>query len=376
MEMPMSEPMQLTDELKKAVQDATSPDAIRDAMHAELARQVEAGGADEVAAAQAVAAQKVLDAAAAAQVAADAENAGTATTETPFSRTEIIGGREFTFEAATELELERLVNNAFKVAYAVQDTDTPEVQVDPVVARANAEKAAADDAAAKVELELRFKRGEISTADYIEQSGAMKDYLAKQGVPLDELRNTVEESRNKSYELSWQQATEQFLHGPAGSDWPGGPSNLKIIGLKIAEMGLVDATDKVAALAAAYNAMKQEKLIFKNDEVIPNPTAAELAAKAAADAATAATAAATATAAAASAATRSTTVQKTPQTASGFFGASSGVGEGVSAPAPKGDVKIDPNATPEQILAEWKTQQLAAGKNPDQAFMETFGSKR
>jgi hypothetical protein len=370
--VPTAQTMTVTDELKKAIDAAVNPNDMREILRAELERQIAAAAGPEAAAAVAAADQKIVDAAAAAQAAADAENAKNSSADEPLlQRTEIIGGREFLFEATTEAELDRVILNAYKVAYATQENNAPEVQVDPVAARQAAEKAAADDAAAKVELELRFKRGEISTADYIEQSGALKDYLAKQGVPLDELRATVEQGRDNKTVLSWQQATEQFLNGPAGSDWPGGNQNLKIIGLKIAEMGLVDAEDKVGALAAAYNAMKQEKLVFKNEEI---PVAAVTPAAAATTAAAATPA--TTPAAAAAATSSAAPILQTPRMSSGMFGASSGVGEGVSAPAPKGDVKIDPNATPEEILAAWKAQQIASGVNPNDAFIDTFKGRR
>ena len=86
-----------------------------------------------------------------------------------FSRTETIGGKQFTFEAETELELERMVNNAYKVASAVQ-TVAPKVEETPKVDEA---KVIAD----RVELDLKFKRGEITPREYLQKSGAIKEFL-------------------------------------------------------------------------------------------------------------------------------------------------------------------------------------------------------
>lgn len=173
-----------------------------------------------------------------------------------FTRVEKIGGRDIKFEASSQLELERAVTSAYKVA-----GELLQMPPEPDYSKAGADAAAR--AIAQTELELRFKRGEVSTADYLEQSGVVKDYLEKQGVPLDELRETVEVTRYKAVEQSWADATTTFL--ASGSDWPGGEKNKQILGLKLQELGLLDAEDKTAAIAAAYAAMKREGLVFAND---------------------------------------------------------------------------------------------------------------
>lgn len=120
---------------------------------------------------------------------------------------------------------------------------------------------------AKAELELRFKRGEISTSDYLEQSGAMEQYLAKQGIPLEELRASVQEKQGERTVQSWQDATNEFLNSPEGRTWPGGQENLKKVGELIQQMSAADAEDKVAALTAAYRYMKENDLVAANPEL-------------------------------------------------------------------------------------------------------------
>jgi len=77
------------------------------------------------------------------------------------------------------------------------------------------------------------------------------------------VRANLEETRHRNYELSWADATTTFLQ--SGSDWPGGEKNKHILGLKIQELGLMDAEDKTAAIAAAYASMKSDGLVFSND---------------------------------------------------------------------------------------------------------------
>jgi trimeric autotransporter adhesin len=371
-------PITVNADLAKAVQDATSPEAIRAAVLAEATKQAAEtqAGVDKLAA---DAAAKTAADAAAAKAAADAQAAA------GFSRTVTINGQDFTFTESTELQLERAINAAYTVANAFQKTETVTVE-DPTAKAAADAKAAEDALVARTELDLKFKRGELSPREYLEQSGAMKDYLAEQGIPLDELKAAVERNREASLTQSWEQATEAFRNSAAGADWPGGGQNLEIIGLKLQALQLVDAQDKVAALAQAWQSMKESKMYFPYQAASAGDAAAAkaatdaAAAKATADAAAAATRATGATTIAPGATTAAPAAPKTAQTSSAFFGASSGTfgggNEGVSKVAPTGDVKIDANASPEAILAEWKRQQIAAGQDPNAAFTETFRTRR
>ncbi|MFZ0977888.1 MAG: hypothetical protein WAN23_00680 [Candidatus Acidiferrales bacterium] len=96
------------------------------------------------------------------------------------------------------------------------------------------------EAARQADLELKFKRGEISAAQYIEASGVI-DTIA-----------------NKRVEQSWAAATQEFLNSDFGADWAGGDANVERMGKMLKKMGLTESEDKVAALAAAYQAMQEE----------------------------------------------------------------------------------------------------------------------
>ena len=350
----------MNDELAKAITGAVSQEDIKAAILAEADKQF--GAADAAAAQKAVDDKAAADKAAAEKTAADA-----ATATSRFTSTEVIGGRSFTFEADTESELNQMVANAFRVAYAVKE-DEP-AQAAQTVDAAAAQKAAEEQAAAKADLELKFKRGEISAADYIEQSGAVDEYLAKKGIPIESLKATVEQNQATQFEKSWAQATEEFKNSPAGADWPGGAQNLELIGMKLAAMNLVDAQDKVAALARAYEDMKKTGMVFP---ATARPTTTAVATTAAATVTETAQPAATTVAA-----TATPVPAKTGSTSSSLFGQSSGVsGAHTAVATTPAKVDIDPNASPAEMVDAWKKAQVAAGKDPNAAFVETFAARR
>jgi hypothetical protein len=344
----------VSDELTKAIQDSINSADIRTVVQGAIDKQ---SAASAVLAADQANAEK----AAADQLAAETADA----TSSGFSRIETIGGREFTFEAGSELELEQLINNAYKVAYAVQ-TPVQTEEAAPVLDAATVAAAAVVEADIKAALELKFKNGEISTADYLEQSGAIKDYLQRQGVPLDALKAAVDTNHDTQYKTSWEQATEQFKSSAAGSSWPGGDQNKNMIGLLIAQMGLLDAPDKVSALSQAYEQMKTTGMIFPGDdaedtsvvdttndivrtEVVAAPAAVATPAPAAAP--------------------------KKAAGSSSMFNTSSGGSGNSGAPAPAAvKTNVDPNASPAEIMDAWKKAQVAAGKDPNSAFTETFAN--
>src|ERR1035437_5420515 len=345
-----------TEELTKAIQESLNPADIRAHVQAALAKQ---DGEAATAAAQVEAEKAVV-----------AEEAVVVESPLTFSRVEVIGGREFTFEGASEAELDHAVLNAYKIAFAVQPTGAAPVV--PVVDPAIAAQAAADEAAAKIELELRFKRGEITAADYIEQSGAMSEYLAKQGVPVESLKAVIEQNEATKDEQSWAAATEEFRNGSAGSDWPGGNKNLQLLGRELVTLNLVDAKDKVAALAQAFQSMKSSGIVFPYEPP----------ADAAAVVTPAAVVAAVATPVVPAAVVAPVVPVRVTATSSSLFGQSSGVSGNAAPVAPdksaaeKAAFDLAANSSPQEIMAAWKAQQIASGKHPDAALYETYNRKQ
>lgn len=349
-------PVNETEALNKAVAGATSTEDIRAAIMAEATTQTTES-----------------DRLAAEQVAAETARVAAATApeaDKPFTCIENIGGKDFEFSAGSQAELDREVANAYRIAYAVQPTNTPaEPTVDPAVAAAEAQAAADAEVARKAALEVQFRNGTITTAEYLEQSGALADVLASKGISIDSLKKAVDQNADTAETLSWQDATNQFLNGPAGADWPGGSKNLKQIGDQIILMGLTDPSsstyqpDKVAALAQAYAALKSEDRLFPGDEVpaeVVAPVTTETPAPAAAPVVPAA-------------AVTTPAAPRAAATSSSLFGKSSGPSGAPTTPATPAAASVIPSdASPSEILEAWKKGQIAAGNDPNVAFTQTF----
>jgi hypothetical protein len=128
-------------------------------------------------------------------------------------------------------------------------------------------------AAAKADLELRFKRGELSTAEYLEQSGAFAEAIEKMlGAPIEDIVETFQKTSGEKFVQSWQTATTEFFQTDEGRTWPGGEANKNKLG-EVLQMKLeggttlADLPDKVQAMKAAYEYMKQENLLVENPDL-------------------------------------------------------------------------------------------------------------
>jgi hypothetical protein len=170
------------------------------------------------------------------------------------------------FEEDSELAVERAIGDYMRTKMAQPEART-EIPARDEQGRfvSPADQGKADENAfAKAELELRFKRGEISTEEYLTQSGAIASYLEKQGIPLEDLKVTVQEKQQeKMHEQSWADGVAEFLSGD-GRDWPGGPELMEEAGRRIVALGLTNAPDKVAALAQVWNSIKADSRGLKN----------------------------------------------------------------------------------------------------------------
>jgi hypothetical protein len=186
-----------------------------------------------------------------------------------FGKSVTVDGQKRFFEADSELELEREIGNYFRETLAAQETNPARQQQQQSRDESTGRFVPADqghaeeDAFVRADLELRFKRGEISTDEYLAQSGAIERHLAAQGVDMEALR----EVGAKKFEQSWEQATQEFLQSPLGRTWVGGEENKNILGQLIASNNLSETDDKVGALAAAFEFAKENGLLVENPEV-------------------------------------------------------------------------------------------------------------
>ena len=358
----------MTPELAAAIQAALTTADVKSLLVAEAEKQNATKlqlDADQAAAAQAAADKVAADAKAAEEI---------AKANQVFSRDEVIGSQTYHFEASTEGELDRQVLNAYKVAYNTHQPETRAVEVVDPAAQAAAAEA---EVLAKAELERKFKLGEITAADYIQQSGAVDAYLAAQGLSVDTLRAVVEDKKQNAQIQSWESASEVFRTG-VGADWPGGTKNRALLGDKIAALGLTDADDKVAAMAQAWAAMKQSGAYFPNgdESVAVAPTQSEAEKAAAVEAAKKAAAQADTDRVAAE--LKAAAAQKIRSMSSSLFGASSGTsGSPVVSPVVADAKKVIPaDASPAEILQAWKDAQVANHVDPDEAFRTTYRGNR
>ncbi|MBZ5662387.1 MAG: hypothetical protein LAO08_18450 [Acidobacteriia bacterium] len=172
------------------------------------------------------------------------------------TKTAVIGGRNMDF-TGTEADVDAQIASDHKVAEAL----TPDEPITPRSVRPAYAKTQADrerDAYDKAQLDIAFRSGQLTTQEYLERTNAIGDYLAEQGFD-------VEAAANAQSQAGWAQATETFLQSEAGASWPGGVKNREVLGLELISLGLTDAQDKVAALAAAYESMKKKGLLFQSD---------------------------------------------------------------------------------------------------------------
>lgn len=396
--------LKMTPEFEQAVRAAGSADAIKETIQAEIARQT---AADEAEVATAAAAAKAAtDKVAADKIAADAvaAAAAAAASQKGFTRTEVIGGKPFDFEAPTEEKLNELVLNAYRVSNALGGAAPQTSQPDAAKEAADRQAAADLEVARQTALQTKMQRGEISVTDYLKESGAVAEYLDAQGISIETLKNAVAQSQATELQQSWTQATETFLSGP-GARWPGGKKNQDQLQTVLMALRLEDADDKVGALVQAYDYMKSHDMVYANDAVTSpadDKFAADAAAKVAVDAAakvaglTPEIIAATKTpeqlqalvdslvlkALADKAAADAAAIEaaKHPRTSSSMFNASSGVfGGGDGAGSTEARVRSDAavaqslkDVRPDEILAAWNQAQIAGGKDPNSAFMDAF----
>jgi hypothetical protein len=178
------------------------------------------------------------------------------------SRTVTIAGRSQVFTAGTILDLERAIGVALQAAIADGRSTQPRGTDGKFVSRREM------NPAEKVELDLRFRRGEINAADYLKQSGELETAFStfakdKLGVDLDQLATDQQTSD------TWRTVTEQWLRSPEGSTWEGGDENLRRIMLMIEANGL-EYSPSVQTLNSVVNFMRQNHLLVPYEGATQN----------------------------------------------------------------------------------------------------------
>jgi hypothetical protein len=177
------------------------------------------------------------------------------------SRVVNVGGGKRLFTASSVPELERNIAEAIQTWEASGGDANAGTQRSTVQARDPKTGQFIDptNPAVIADLRARLVRGEITSEEFIAAQPQLLDSVMKERYNID-----PEKVQGERFTNGWADATEKFLNSEAGADWPGGDANKKIIGLKLAELGLIDAEDKVAALTTAYNELKIKGGLVEN----------------------------------------------------------------------------------------------------------------
>lgn len=171
-----------------------------------------------------------------------------------------VNGKEYTFTGNSQADIDAQQVVLFRSLSAAQSqlqttNDTVARTADGRFAKT--EQPAVEDSALRAaelaNLELRFKRGEVSAADYIKQSGAMDEYLASRGIDVAEHQRQLQ--TNQSETQAWVDATKQFIKN--NPDWTGGDALKDAMGQKIFELGLTKSPS-VESLERCYSALALE----------------------------------------------------------------------------------------------------------------------
>ena len=134
-----------------------------------------------------------------------------------FAKSVSVNGRKHILEADNELALAEAEAALYRAAIAeptaaAQPTTTAKAATEQPRDTSTGRFTAAQDAEAKAALDPKFQLGQMTASEYLEQSGAVGEYLQSQGIDPEALR----EVSGQRFQQSWAQATEEFLHSPAG----------------------------------------------------------------------------------------------------------------------------------------------------------------
>lgn len=171
------------------------------------------------------------------------------------SRALTINGTTYTIEGADEKELLDAELSLHRQLQQEQEQVARDER-----GRFVSQQQAATESARNAELELAFKRGQISTDEYLSQSGAIERHLAELGIDVASLR----EVSGRGFQQRWSDAAESFR--ASHPEWQGGEAAKNALGQKLIAMGLVDEPS-VESLNAAYEALQREGGLPDNPEI-------------------------------------------------------------------------------------------------------------
>jgi hypothetical protein len=175
-------------------------------------------------------------------------------TPTAFVKTVTVEGTTHHFEGATDAEA-----NEKLLAFVRETANEPAERPRERDSESGRFVARTDDPVAMAELEIKLRTGQISTEQYLSESGAIERHLEAQGVSIEALKAAT----NERTTAGWQSATQEFLQT---SDWPGGERNRDLLGQVLIKMGAAESPN-AENLKRAYQYMRDNDLLVPNAEL-------------------------------------------------------------------------------------------------------------
>jgi hypothetical protein len=188
-----------------------------------------------------------------------------------FSKYVTINSTKYLLEGGSPEELAHAETSLYEQVLGQGDTgQARDAQGRFVHEQTPEERAAGElEVANRAELELRFKRGDITAEQYLEDSGAINTYLTEHGVSPDALVAVTDLVRQNT----WAACTEEFLNSESGASWPGGDENKNILAAILDENGMTDPS--VENLSAAYRFAQEQGLLVENPDTVQHNSIAE-----------------------------------------------------------------------------------------------------
>lgn len=256
----------------------------------------------------------------------------------------IIGGKEVEISGADPADVLRQYKASVQ-AYTI-GRDEAQAKAEPVKVK-TAEEIQAD----KFELESDFRLGKISAKDYIKRSGAVDEILAEQGIDPQGIKALLEKEQGREKVQSWEEATTEFTSnfGKSGSQWPGGPRVLDLMGKTLIELGLSDQPSP-SSLQKCYDHLTSKgwdlMRLGQEDAEASRPRETP------------------------------TPPQKKKAGGSALFNVSGGGGGERDVTKSVNLPRIEDFDSPEVVIQKFKEAAIAQGRNPDEVLRETYGAGR
>lgn len=150
-----------------------------------------------------------------------------------------------------------------KLSAAVQAAQA--AQVAPAAAAAVAETPKPAFTEAELfDIGMKLQKGDVSGIEtFLEKSDILDRLLKKRGLDPEKLNASITAQQDADLQERWKEATDKYTEKiKAGdSDFPGGPQNVWMMGIMLAELGLREKPS-VESFDKAYALMKERNLVF------------------------------------------------------------------------------------------------------------------